>query len=131
MGIDLVGKADLRDEVEGPLLGLRPAHAQHGARTLGDVPERCHVGKKVEVLEHHTDVAADAGQVDARRGKIDTIDEDMPRRRVLEPVETAQQRALSGYAGTYEDHDLAAPNDAVAAAQHVQGAVVLVQPFNS
>ena len=66
VGVGLLRKPDLVQQVAGPLHRLVLLDALHVDRRLDDVLQRRAVREEVEVLEHHADVAALLGGVAGR-----------------------------------------------------------------
>jgi hypothetical protein len=108
-------------------LGLGARLAGHLAQRQGHVAERRHVRIEVERLEHHPDTLAGVVDVGPRIEHVDAVDHDPAGRRLLQPVQTAQQRRLARARRPDHEHELALGHRQVDALQYVKGAEVLVQ----
>ncbi|MGY3410024.1 hypothetical protein ACVWZV_006137 [Bradyrhizobium sp. GM5.1] len=86
--------------------------------------------KQVEALEHHADFAPHRIDVLEVRPELDAVNDDLAFLKLLERVDTADQRRLAR-AGGAADHDaLALLDRKVDVAQHVKLAVPFVQAGN-
>ena len=82
--------------------------------------------EEVEALEHHADVAAQAGELLALLGQPLAVDGDLALLDGLETVDRAAQRRLARARRADDDDDLAAGDLQVDVLQHVQFAEPLV-----
>ena len=102
IAVTLVGKADEFQQRTDALLDL-------GARAAGDFQRQRHVvehgahGQQIEVLEDHSDLAADTDQFALRQaGDVGAVDNDPSRRRLFQAVDEADECGLAG-AGAADD----------------------------
>src|SRR5262245_20373839 len=136
----LVDEADFLEIGPRAFLGFRPRQPAHDQQALHNVLERGLVWEAVELLEHHADAGADAGElalaiavdggaVTSAGGLSDLLasDDDAARARILHEVDAAQERALARPAGADQAHGLPAADLEVDAAQYVQVAEALVE----
>jgi hypothetical protein len=75
-------------------------------------------------------ILANPRQAHTRRNDVDSINVDVPLRRILEPVEAAQERAFTRSAGADQNHDLTPPDNEVNATQHVEGSIAFVKALD-
>src|SRR5207244_10123737 len=90
------------------------------------VLEHGEVREQVEMLEHHADFTAyfvDALQVS---GELDTVDDNLSRLMLLEPIDAADERRLAGARGPADDDPLAAIDGEIDIAQNMELAIRLV-----
>src|SRR5579883_2968599 len=121
-----VGEPDPLQRAAAQLVGLGAALARHLAQRQGHVAERGHVWIEVERLEHHADALAGMIDVCLRTQHVDAVDDDRTRRRLLEPVEAAQQGRLARARRADHEHHLAFGDRQVDTLQDMKGAEVLV-----
>src|SRR5581483_9679117 len=129
--VGLVAETDPREPLPRTDERVRPAHLQYDPRPLHHVPERRPVREELEVLEHHSDSPPDVRQVGLAVGDLDVVEEDLAVLRLLEPVQTAKQRALAGAARADDADDLAAANGEVHVAQHLEVAEAFAEALGA
>ena len=93
----------------------------------GDVVHDAHVGKEVEGLKDHADLAADGGDVRGAAVHGDAVDDDGAAGGLLQTVEAAQEGALAGAGGADDADDLAFFHGTVDALEDLKGTEALVQ----
>jgi len=136
--IALVGEPHARQQLLGGDDRVLAPDAQHMHRNLDDVLQQRHVAPQVEALEHHAEPRADALDLAAVGGRavavavalqadLLAIDADEAAGGVLEAVDAAQQRRLSGTGPADDGHNIAVARRQRYALQHVQFAEFLVQ----
>src|SRR5262249_28858410 len=85
------------------------------------------VGKQVEMLEHHPDLAADRVDPPDVAGEHHAVHDDLTALKVFKPVDATQQGRLAG-SGRAADHDaFPTANVEIDVGQHVKFAEPLVQ----
>ncbi len=103
----LVLQAHEFQEFIHPPRDLRRAGARHAQRQ-GDVVEHRLGGQQVEMLEDHADAAAQRDQsVVVQRADVHAVDEHLPVRRRLQPVDGAQQAGFARAAAADDAEDAA------------------------
>ena len=123
-GVGLLRQPNLVEQCSGALTRLGERPFLHGDEPFHDVLDRCAVREKLEVLEHHAGLAAQALDV-ARRdlaarpeGEHVVADADRTRGRDLEQVDAAQQRALAAAGRTDQRSDRSLGDDDADILQH-------------
>jgi hypothetical protein len=124
----LLGNFHPLQEVHRPRFGVPLRHALHLHRRQHAVLQHGQVGKQVEVLKHHADLAADGVDAADVAGEQHAVDNDVAALEVLQPVDAAQHGGLAGAGRAADDDALAAGDGQVDVGQHVELAVPLVQP---
>ena len=124
--VGLVGKANALQQGHGLLLGCGGSLFLQGHGGHGDVLQHRLVGKQVEVLEHHAHLLT--VQVDVHRlaRQIRTVEEDGAGGRLLQQIQTPQQRGFAGAGGADDGHHLALVDVQIAVVQGVDGAVIVL-----
>src|SRR4029077_4023450 len=85
------------------------------------------MGKQVEMLEHHSDLAADRVDPADIAGEQHSVDDDLAALEVFKPVDATQQRRLAR-SGRSADHDaLPAVDLEIDIGQHMKFAKPFVQ----
>ncbi|CNK98491.1 Uncharacterised protein [Mycobacterium tuberculosis] len=79
------------------------------------------------MLEHHADALPHLVQLHALVGEVHAVDDDVPRRGLLELVQAAQQRRLARAGGADHGDDLTVLDREVDALEHLVVAERLVQ----
>jgi hypothetical protein len=113
-----VGQPDLAQKVSCLCLGLCTRHTLDMNRRLDDVAKHRHMREEVEVLEHHSHPGAQGVQVTAGDERS-SFELHVPARRLLETIQTAQERALTRSARADDCDTLAFFNREIDAAQHL------------
>jgi len=76
-------------------IGLAPVHAADMDRCERAVLQDCQMRKQVELLKHHSDLAADLVGVAQAARQLDPVDDDAPGLMFLKAVQAADQRRFS------------------------------------
>ena len=105
--VDLVAQADPIEHGARRGLGIVLRALQDLPLRDREVAEHVEVREQVELLEHHADAGAHEIEVGVRIADVLTFDEDAPRRRLFETVDTTQQRRLARARRADDAHDLA------------------------
>ncbi|CAD5377913.1 hypothetical protein OF001_U250010 [Pseudomonas sp. OF001] len=138
VAVALGGDADLGQQRLGALGGLGPGQAEHAARRLDHVVEDGHVRPQVEVLEHETQLAAQAVDLPGVGGdqvafagglqpQLLAGDVDLALAGVFQQVDAAQEGRLAGAGGAEDGDHVAVAGGQRDALEHLQLAVALVQ----
>jgi len=130
-GVALVEYAHLGEQRVGAIARLPAGQTAHLRRRQREVLQHRPVGKQVEALEDHADLGAQRIQVGARIVHRHAVHHHTAARRLLEPVQAAQQRALAGARRPDHAHYLRILHRAVDAAQHLEAAEALGQRLNA
>ena len=78
------------------LLCLRARHLQDPYRRETQIVHHVHLGKQMELLEHHAHAASDFVNLTAfGRGNVPAVYEDLPRVRLFQQCQGAQEYALA------------------------------------
>ncbi len=85
------------------------------------------MGKQIEVLKHHADVAAHREDALGIVVELDAVDDDAAALPILQPVDAAQQRRLAAARRPADDDALAARDREIDVAQDVKVAVPFLQ----
>src|SRR5918999_3964178 len=120
VGIRLGAEADAFEVLRGDALRRLLAAPQDAALRDREVLGHGEVREEVELLEHHADPPPDGVDIDVGIRDLDAADEDLPRRRLLEQVDAAQQRRLAGPGPADDAHDLAGLDPEVDAPEHLE-----------
>jgi hypothetical protein len=107
--------------------------ARHLARTPRgqcDVVEHRQMSKQIELLEHHSHLFAQGIQAFVVIADFDAVHRDPPLIVVLEPVERAQQRALSRAGRADNDRDLPSGKLGTHVTKHMVSTKALVNVFD-
>src|SRR5689334_14358971 len=76
----------------GELLGVFFWHAPYPDRRQGAVFQNCEMWKQVELLKHHSDVAADSQDLLGIVGKFFAVDNDAAALPILQTIDAAEHR---------------------------------------
>ena len=114
------------EQLAGPPLGVGLALLAHLDGAQRDVLEDRLVGEEVEALEHHADVAAEAGELPALVRQALAVDGDLALLDRLEAVDGAAQRRLARPRRADDDDDLSAVDRQVDVLEDVQVSEPLV-----
>src|SRR5205823_9214123 len=109
------------------LLGIDLRHLAHSDRSERAVLELRQVRKQVEVLEHHSDLAAHFVDTLEILGELGAIDDDAAALPVFDAVDTAKQRRLAAARRAADDDALAAHHLEIDLAQHMEAAEPFVE----
>src|SRR5215208_3198009 len=90
-----IARARALEQFPGALLRLALRHPPDLDRAEGDVLQDRLVREEVEALEHHADVAAQAGELLALLGHLLAVDGDLALLDRLQAVDRAAQRRLA------------------------------------
>src|SRR5206468_1180378 len=88
--------------------GLRPGHLANPDWRQGEVFQHVQMRKQIEVLEHHSNLSADELDVLEVVAQFHIVDDDLALLMLLQAIDTANERRLSGPRRT-TDHDTLAP----------------------
>src|SRR5215472_7852224 len=138
INIELVLQSDLDELSHGCVACSVLPHAFHREQAFHDVFDRRHVGKKVELLEHHAYTSAHGAELRLGIDPLDAtavsrslraehlaVELDRAFARHLHEVEATQNRALAGSTRTDDRYPLTALDVEVDAPHHVQIAEAL------
>ena len=125
--VGALGETDAGELLTGDARGLLGAATQHLLLGEHDVVQGVEVREQVELLEHHAHALADVVDVGLGVGDVLALEDNPAARGLLEAVQAAQHSGLARAGGAEHDHDLAAVDVDVDAAQDHGLAEALVQ----
>ncbi|CDN41235.1 6-pyruvoyl-tetrahydropterin synthase [Paenibacillus sp. P22] len=115
-------------------LGFRPRQLLDGKQRLDDIAQSRLMGIQIELLKNHSCVAPDLPEARALlprrhiRSHADAVHFHRTAAELLEPVETAQQRAFAGAARSEKDDDFLRRHLKIDGFQHFRSAKGFRQP---
>ena len=118
--VGLLGDLHPGQVMHGELLGLALGHFAHPDGRQGAILQNAQMGKQVEILEDHADLAADLVDLAQIIGQLHALHDDAPGLMLLQPVDAADQRRLARARGSADDDALALPHAQVDVAQHME-----------
>ena len=136
IGVGLGGEPDPGQHRHCAIRRFAACKSAHAPERLGDIAERRHMRPKIEVLEHHADLAPHLAQ-GARRhwparsvGRVLVADQPAVDAQIagivrLQEIHASEQRALARPAGPNQADDLRAPDREVDVAKHLMRAKAL------
>ena len=125
VGIRLVGKSDAAEQLHRLGLRRRLVHFLQLDRRKHDVLQHGEVGEQVEALEHHADVLAHLVDIGLFVGDHGVVYDDLAAGRLLELVETAEQRGLARTGRSDDADNLALGDGEVDAVENLELVKVL------
>ena len=130
VGIRPVRQPHALQQLDRLRIGFSLLHKAGAHRRQGNVSADGHIGKEIEVLEHHPHLAAHLVDLRLRVGDLGAAEGDRTGRGRLQQVEAAQERGFAR-AGRPDDHHLFPGGDVLAdIVQHQVAAEGFGQVFN-
>src|SRR5271167_2247345 len=121
----LVDKPHFAQQFHRAHLGGLTRHAEHGRKSDCDVTENGEMGKKLEVLEHHSHALAQLAHISLFLRKVDSLEHNTAALDCLQRIGTTEKRRLARSTRADKAHDLATVDLKTHTAERLKWAIAL------